>query len=280
MRYRNAILLILLLGLAGCTQLAFQPMKQQVFDPASVDIAYEDEWIKTDDGLTLHAWWLPQQQQEKGTILFLHGNAENISTHIGSVWWLPQYGYNVLLVDYRGYGLSEGEPDLPGLQKDMAASLDWLFKRRDIDTDRIAVFGQSLGAAIAITGLADSPYRSRIRALVVEGAFTSFRDLARELLDKSALTWLFQWPLSLLINDHYRPIDSIRKLDDIPVLIIHSKADEVIPYHHGVELYQAAQGDKTFWSIDSARHIATFADEKQRPRLVEYLDQHITSPSK
>jgi len=271
MVYRYPFLLSLLLFLAGCTQLAFQPMKKQVFDPASADIAYQDVWIKTQDGIKLHGWWLPQQKQEQGTILFLHGNAENISTHIGSVWWLPNYGYNVLLIDYRGYGRSEGEPTLPGLQLDMAASLDWLFHRQVIDTKKIVIFAQSLGSAIAITGLVDSPYRSRVRGLIVEGAFTSFRDLAHELLDKSWLTWPFQWPLSMLVDDQYRPIDSIKKLDDVPILIIHSHKDEVIPFHHGVELYQAARGKKTFWPIDNARHIATFLDEKQRQRLVEFL---------
>lgn len=271
MASRYPILLAVLLLLAGCTQMAFQPMKKQVFDPASADIAYQDVWIKTSDGIKLHGWWLPHQKKEQGTILFLHGNAENISTHIGSVWWLPNYGYNVLLIDYRGYGRSEGEPTLPGLQLDMAASLDWVFHRKDIDTHKIVIFGQSLGTAIAITGLVDSPYRSRVRGLIVEGAFTSFRELTRELLDKSWLTWLLQWPLSMLIDDHYRPIDSIKQLDDVPILIIHSHKDEVIPFHHGVELYQAARGKKTFWPIANARHIATFTDEKQRRRLVDYL---------
>jgi hypothetical protein len=265
------VLIWIVIGLAGCTHLAFQPMREHVFDPASADIKAEDQWIETDDGIALHGWWLPRQGEEKGTILFLHGNAENISTHIGSVWWLPKYGYNVLLIDYRGYGRSEGQPDLPGLQLDMAASLEWIFNRRDIDTNRIVIFGQSLGAATAITGLVDSPYRSRIRALIIEGAFTSYRELTRELLGKSWLTWLFQWPLSLTIDDRYRPIDSIRKLDDIPLLIIHSRNDEIIPYHHGKELYLAAQGNKQFWSIDNARHIATFGDEGQRQRLLTYL---------
>ncbi len=271
MRARLLILLFILLNLTGCTYLVFQPMKQQVFDPASVNIAYEDVWIKTADGLKLHGWWLPHQHEEKGTILFLHGNAENISTHIGSVWWLPKHGYNVLLFDYRGYGLSEGEPTLPGLQLDMAASMDWVFNKKDINTNKIVIFGQSMGSAIAITGLPDSPYRSRVRGLIVEGAFTSFREVARELLDRSWLTWLFQWPLSMLINDDYRPIDSIKKLEDIPKLIIHSRTDEVIPYHNGVELYEAAGGEKQFWSIANARHIATFADEKQQQRLADYL---------
>lgn len=278
MRYRSLLLLFLLPILTGCSHLVFQPMKKQVFDPADVNIDYEDRWIKTSDDITLHGWWLPNQGKEKGTILFFHGNAENISTHIGSVWWLPKHGYNVLLIDYRGYGRSEGEPELQGLQLDMTASLEWLFQRQEIDTNRIVIFGQSLGAATAITGLADSPYRSRVRGLIVEGAFTGYRDVARELLDKSWITWLFQWPLSMLVSDQYRPIDSIQKLGATPMLIIHSRTDEVIPYHHGVELYEAAKGEKQFWSIEDARHIATFADESQQLRLVDYLNKLLNRP--
>lgn len=273
MRLLKLVLLSIVIGLGGCTHLVFQPMKQHVFDPASADISVEDEWIQTNDNITLHGWWLGHQGEEKGTIFFLHGNAENISTHIGSVWWFPKYGYNVLIIDYRGYGRSEGEPNLKGIQLDMASSLEWLFQHQDIDTNKIVIFGQSMGAATAITGLVDSPYRSRIRGLIIEGAFTSYRELTRELLDQSWLTWLFQWPLSLMIDDTYRPIDSIRQLDDIPILIIHSRKDEIIPYHHGVELFQAAKGKKDFWSIENARHIATFIDEKERLRLIDYLDR-------
>jgi len=268
---RYIILLVTVVALTGCTHLVFQPMRQHVLEPSQIKLEAEDQWIKTDDGINLHAWWLPHQGREQGTILFLHGNAENISTHIGSVWWLPQYGYNVLLFDYRGYGRSEGEPSLPGLQRDMTATMDWLFQRTDIDTTRIVVFGQSLGAAIAITGLAESPYRSQVRSLIVEGAFTSFRDLTRELMSRSWLTWLFQWPLSLTIDDTYRPIDSIRKLGDVPLLIIHSRSDAVIPFHHGEELFQAASGDKQFWALDNVRHIAAFTEETNRQRLLKYL---------
>lgn len=270
---RRYLILLTLVTLTGCTHLVFQPMRQHVLDPAQIKLKAEDQWIKTSDGITLHGWWLPHQGKEQGTILLLHGNAENISTHIGSVWWLPQYGYNVLLFDYRGYGRSEGEPSLAGIHLDMASALESLFKRQDIDTHSIVVLGQSMGGATAITGLAESPYRDQVRGLVVEGTFTSYRRLTRELLDRSWLTWLFQWPLSFTIDDSYRPIDSIRKLDSIPVLIIHSRDDEVIPFHHGEELYAAATGRKTLWALDHVRHIAAFTEEANRQRLLVYLKE-------
>jgi uncharacterized protein len=273
MRHRLLLIVAGTLLLSGCTHLVFQPMRQHVLDPAQIKLKAEDQWIKTSDKVTLHAWWLPHQGKELGTILLLHGNAENISTHIGSVWWLPQYGYNVLLFDYRGYGRSEGEPSLNGIHLDMAAALDSLFQRKDIDTNHIVVLGQSMGGATAITGLASSPYKERVASLIVEGTFTSYRSLTRELLEKSWLTWLFQWPLSLTIDDTFRPIDSIREIQNIPILIIHSRDDEVIPFHHGEELYKAAIGEKQFWALDKVRHIAAFTEEANRQHLLAYLKE-------
>ena len=86
-----------------------------VLTPARIGLAYQDVYLPTPDGVRLHGWYLPAQGEARGTLLFLHGNAENISTHIASVYWLPAQHYNVLLIDYRGYGESTGTPTLPGL---------------------------------------------------------------------------------------------------------------------------------------------------------------------
>ncbi len=111
----------------------------------------------------------------------------------------------------------------------------------EVDPERIVVFGQSLGGALAITALAASPDRSKVRALVVEGAFTSLRALAREKLAGFWPTWPLQWPLSLTIDDRYRPIDVIGELAPLPILIIQGEADQVVPSHHGIALFEAAR---------------------------------------
>jgi fermentation-respiration switch protein FrsA (DUF1100 family) len=271
---RLAAVIFLLVLLPGCSSLIFQPMAQQVIDPREHGIETRDIDFSAADGTRLHAWFLPAQAEKpKGTILFLHGNAENISTHIGSVYWLPKYGYNVFLFDYRGYGLSEGEPTLEGIQMDFRAALEKVFSMPEVDPGRVAVLGQSMGAVTAITGLADSPYRLRLKALIVEGAMTSYRDVAREKLSGFWLTWPFQWPLSLTISDDYRPIDVITRISPLPLLIIHSRDDEVIPVHHALELYDAAREPKQLWLLDNVRHIAAFAFEKNRERLVQYLEK-------
>ena len=105
----------LLLTLTGCSSLLFYPEPGQLFTPAKADLEFRDVTLTTADGVRLHAWWLPAKPgvAVKGTVLHLHGNGGNLPMHLGGSYWLPKEGYQVLLLDYRGYGLSEGKPRLP-----------------------------------------------------------------------------------------------------------------------------------------------------------------------
>ncbi len=268
----RGLLLLTLLALSGCTQLIFQPHKAHLLDPAKLGVEVESHYFTTADGVQLHGWLLPAKGEKvAGNVLFLHGNAENISTHIGSVWWLPKYGFNVFIFDYRGYGLSQGEPSLDGLMLDFHAALDTFRAIEGVKEKGMVVFGQSLGAAITISALARTPQREGLRGVVIEGAMTSFRDLSRELLANSWLTWPLQWPLALTIDDRYRPIDDIARLKGLPLLIVHSRSDEVIPFHHGEALFRAAAEPKQFWTVEEARHISAFIDERNQLRLIDWL---------
>jgi len=271
---RFVCLIIILLQLSGCSGLIFLPEKKTYVTPAMLHIKSEDVYFHSGKNV-LHGWWLHAKSPVKGTVLFLHGNAENISTHIASVYWLPAQGYDVFLFDYRGYGQSTGKPDLPGIHQDYAAALNYLFHRADANKTNVFVFGQSLGAAVVLVGTDTSPYKSSLRAVIVEGAFTSYRQVAREKFDDFWLTWLFQWPLSLTINDDYRPIDHIAKISPTPLLLIHSKQDEVIPFHNALELFAAAREPKTLWVVKNVSHIHAFTKPEYRQKLLEYLQQHL-----
>jgi fermentation-respiration switch protein FrsA (DUF1100 family) len=268
----------LALTLGGCTGVIFQPMHELVLTPDQIGLPYEEVEFAAADGVRLHGWFLPAQAPRRGSILFLHGNAQNISTHIASVAWLPAEGFDVLLFDYRGYGRSEGSPSLPGLHRDFAAALQALLARPEVDPGRVVVFGQSLGASLAITALAAAPRRQQVRALIVEGAFTSYRALAREKLAGFWLTWPVQAPLALTIDDRYRPVDVIGELTPLPLLIVHGEADQVVPPDHAVALYEAARPPKTLWLVPGAGHIAAFTTPANRAELVDYLTRTLTSP--
>lgn len=269
---RAALLLTLCLALQGCTTVFFQPMQQMVMTPARIGLAYQDVYFKAADGTRLHAWYLPAKGEAKGTLLFLHGNAENISTHIASVYWLPARGYGVLLLDYRGYGQSAGAASLPGALEDCEAALGWLAARPDVQARGMAVLGQSLGGALAVYAVAHSRHRERIRGLIIDSAFSSYRHIAREALGRWWLTWSLQWPLSFTISDRYSPLDSVAAVSPIPLLILHSERDQVVPFAHARALYAAARPPKTLWLLPDGGHIQALTREANRRRLTAYLD--------
>ncbi len=269
---RTLCLLISALLLSACSNAFFYPMKLLLRTPADLDLNYEEVHFASLDEVKLHGWFLPAENAALGTVLFLHGNAENISTHIGAVMWLPKADYNVFLFDYRGYGHSAGQADLTGAHLDSAAALRYLRTRADIDPHRLIVFGQSIGGAIAWTTVAHED-QSGIRALVVESAFSSYRGIAREKLAGSLLTWAFQWPLALTIDDDYSPLRHAHALDSVPKLIIHGETDPVVPLAHAQRLYAAAGGDKQLWVVPHGGHIEAFGKYHRdyRPALLAYF---------
>ena len=141
----------------------------------------------------------------------------------------------------------------------------------DVDGGRVVVYGQSLGGAVAPVALAASPYRQRVRALVVEGAFSGYRDIAREKLAGLWLTWPLQGPLSLTVDDGYRPLEAIAEISPTPVLVVHGTDDRIVPSHHGEALFAAAGPPKDLWLVSGAGHLEVFADGNRRRRLARYL---------
>jgi len=270
MNFRLLLIPLLFLLVAGCTSKFFIPMQQHVRTPADIGLTYNNINFESSDGTSLHGWWLPANGKAKATILFLHGNAENISTHIGSVHWLPAAGYNVFLFDYRGYGKSAGSVELDGIMRDAEAALG---KAVDLaDNTAIIVYGQSIGAAIATYTVAHSQHRDNIKSLIIESSFSSYREIAREKLSEFWLTWLLQYPLSWTISDQYKPIDAIPQIAPISTLLIYSDEDVIIPPHHGQHLYAAANQPKQFWKIENGRHISIFARPEQQQRLLDYIN--------
>jgi uncharacterized protein len=259
----------LLLG--GCTSVFFQPTREWVRTPTDIGLAFEDVRIDSGDGSTVSAWFLPAQQKAIGTLLFLHGNAQNISTHIGAVRWLPAQGFNVLLLDYRGYGASQGQPSIEAAQEDIDAAMRHLLARGDIDADRIVVFGQSLGGALALHYVANSSHRARIRGVVIDSAFTGYRDIFREKLRGMWLTWPLAWPLGFTVSGGFRPIDAAPRVAPIPLLFIHGDRDVVVPPHHTQALFEAAQQPKEVWIVANAGHIQSLNRPEVRERFVAWL---------
>jgi len=255
--------------LAGCTRLFFRPGREFENDPATMRHAPEDVYFTSADKVKLHGWYIAARGQERGTILVCHGNVENISTHVKLDLWLVDAGYNLFIFDYRGYGRSEGSPDVKGINRDAEAALETLLARKP---GRVIVFGKSLGGAVAVNTVANSPYRRSVKGVILEGTFASYRMIAREKIAGSIIGWPLQYPLSLLVSDDCSPVDYIKRLAPIPVLIMHGRDDAIVPQHHGKILCEAAAEPKQYWEL-SPGHVKSWTDAATRERLLAYLDR-------
>ena len=203
--------------------------------PNQVGLAYEDIHLNTSDGISLHGWYIPAPQP-RGTVLFLHGNAGNISHRLDSVQMFHRLGYNTLIFDYRGYGNSGGTPTEQGTYRDAEAAWRYLIEQRHIPSCRIVLFGESLGGAVAAWLAA----RQKPAALVIASGFTSVPDLAQHLYPYLPVRWL--------ARIRYDTRENLRSVA-APVLIAHSPEDDIIPFEHGRALFAAANPPKLFLEL-------------------------------
>lgn len=268
---------VLLTASVGCSSLFFYPVEPWAQNPTRIGLAYEDVVLIHPRGERVHGWWLPAAGDAvgapRGTVYFLHGNAQNISTHIASVSWLPEAGFNVFLIDYRGYGFSDGKATLPNALADIQLGLDWLDASSRLRGKPLIVFGQSLGASMSIEVMAEKTNQSKASCAVFDAAFSGYRDIAGDVMQRS---WLL-WPLRPVVLP-FMPAKSMDPVEhigavSIPKLLMHSKEDAVIPFAQGQTLYAAATGDKVFQPL-LGDHIAAVRESSVQKRLLEYFYNH------
>lgn len=270
MRILRAFSLVLLVGLlSGCEALLFYPQSTLLRTPAQVGVTYEDVVLDGEGGVTLHAWWLPAEIP-RATLIFAHGNAENISTHLAGVYWLPAQGINVLLVDYRGYGRSTGYPSVSGAVSDLQVAVRWL-EDKETGLPWFAL-GQSLGASLmgaAVTGLPPDG-RRHLAGVVLDAGFSEYARIAKEQAAKHWLTWSFQYPAAWAMPDGYDLSESVPAISPAPLLLIHGERDAVIGVEHARRLYAAAKAPKQLFLYDGG-HIETFQRPEGREALLDFI---------
>ncbi|HIO31526.1 alpha/beta hydrolase [Marinobacter salarius] len=258
----------------GCSSVFFYPDQVTYITPDRLNLEFEDVFVETPDGETLHGWWLPASSEPKGTVYFLHGNAQNISSHIMNVAWLPEKRYNVFLIDYRGYGRSTGAPDIEGTLHDAETGLRWLVDQPDVQNQPLFLLGQSLGGALGTALASEWVKRDEhppLDGVILDGTFSGFRAIAREKLGDFWLTWPLQVPLSWTITDEYEAYERIGDISPVPVMVIHSVRDGIIPFHHGKRLYEAAEEPKTFLQTDTP-HASTFVIPGYQDEVLEFME--------
>lgn len=203
--------------------------------PADINLPYESVNLLTSDNVQLHGWFIPAGN-ERGTLLFFHGNAGNISHRLDSIRIFNRLGLSVLIIDYRGYGQSQGRVSEEGTYRDAEAAWRYLVEERNVAPTEIIVFGRSLGGAIA----ARQAEKNTPAALIMESVFTSVPDMAAGLYPV--------FPVRLLSRFDYDAKGAVEKVS-CPVLIIHSPDDEIIPFENGLALFEAAREPKSFLEI-------------------------------
>jgi hypothetical protein len=216
-------------------KLIYFPQKEVEVTPEYISLDYEELTLTTSDDVKLNAWWIPNPDA-RATLLFLHGNAGNISHRLDSINIFYNLGLSVLIIDYRGYGKSTGAPSEQGTYIDAETAWDYLTKERNINPDNIIIFGRSLGGAVAIW-LAEKHHSA---GLIVESSFTSIADIGKH--------YYPYLPTSLLARIKYPSKNRISNVKS-PVLIIHSANDEIIPYKYGQQLFEIANNPKSFLTI-------------------------------
>lgn len=260
---------ILSVLLSSCSNLLFFPIKPFPVTPENADLQYQDIFIEATDGTRLHGWKIFADKAKKGTIVFFHGNGDNISTQLPNTFWLVKDGYDLYVFDYREYGLSQGEAELDATITDMEQMIGYVADALPAD-EKMIVMGHSLGAAMSIYVVAHSAYRNRIESLITVEAFSDYHDVTQEVLSKSWLMWLFQWPLKFTIDNSYRPLDAIAQVSPIPVAIFHSRSDDMIDFAHAERLFEAANEPRYLFEIDSD-HNSVFVTRDNRQVLLDYL---------
>ena len=220
------------------------PERDLTADPTAIGLDFEDVALTTTDDLTLSAWFIPSEES-RGTVLFCHGNAGNISHRLDSILIFNRLGLDVLIFDYRGYGDSQGFPDENGTYRDAEAAWSYLVETRAVNPGRIIIFGRSLGGAVA-AWLAE---RYPPAMLIVESSFVSLADIGRRVYPFL--------PVGLILRYRYETAAHLAGVN-CPVLVVHSRDDETMPYDHGVRLHQAAAEPKRLLTI-SGSHNQGFA---------------------
>ena len=256
--------------LAGCVErMFFYPDTVTYTTPAQLGVRAEDVRISTADGSWLHGWFLPAVGAAKGAVLHLHGNAANVSNHLPLVSWLPPRGYNVLMVDYRGFGRSEGKPSLDGIVEDAAAALAYLRTRSDVDATRLIVFGQSIGGATALRLLARDA--AGVRLAIIDSAFASYRGIARDATAGGPLGPIATLTAGVLPGPDKDPITALKSIR-LPLIFVHGARDSIIAAVNSERLHAAAPGSRN-WTVPDAQHISALAQPGVwRENLVQAMD--------
>jgi fermentation-respiration switch protein FrsA (DUF1100 family) len=257
-----------LIGLLYFTQsrYVYHPESRLEALPSDIGLTFEEVSLVTKDDVRLSGWYIPCKESRL-VILFCHGNAGNISHRLNTLQIFNRLGISTLIFDYRGYGASEGQPSEIGTYRDAEAAWQYLLKVRYIPPRNIVVFGRSLGGAIA----AHLAGKHQPSALILESTFISFKEIASDLYP--------YLPVGLITRFSYNTFEYLRNVK-VPVLIVHSLQDELIPFRHGQVLYDAVNGPKELLLMRGDHSTGFLLSEGYAKGLHTFLERSVKNRDK
>lgn len=259
--YAAVVLLVFLFQ----SRLVYYPEvgREVAVTPTSYGLGFEPAEIRTADGETLQAWWVPAENA-RGSVLLFHGNAGNISHRLDYLLMFHRLRYSTLIVDYRGYGKSTGRPSEEGTYRDAEAAWEYLRHSRSVRAQDLVVAGESLGCAIA-TWLAA---RMQPGAVMLFSPFASVNDLGAEIY------WFL--PVRLISRIRYDNIEHLKRIR-APVFVAHSRDDDIIPFSHGKRVFESAGEPKAFLEMRGGHNQGfIFARPEWVAHMAAFLDRHVT----
>ena len=224
-----------------------------------IQFSYDEIFIKVDDKIKLKSWIINKNLKKFKTLLFFHGNAGELSNRIYKLNELNKLDINILLISWRGFSGNEGSPTEENLYKDAKAAIKWL-NRKEVENNKIILYGESLGTGVAV----EIGKKNNFNSIILESPFTS--------MENAAKIYYPYLPVKLLLKDKYNSISKIKKITT-PILIMHGKKDDIVPFSMGKELFEKANNPKYSYFTSDDDHMMEFNDQILKS-IKNFIDKH------
>ncbi len=261
----------LALGILGCSGFIYHPSRNLYVDINEVKPTPLTKTLSTNDGLDIFGWRIAHPESNK-CILYFHGNGQNRSAHFLNLHWLVAKGYALYIFDYPGYGQTKGQPT-PSTTVEAAKNILTFYYEEQCS--KHIVYGHSLGGQIAMRAIWELQTENKPNALFIDSSFLSYQKVGSLILKKSLWTWLFQPLAYLVLSDKYAIGEKISEIKKLPIVVIHTKTDEVIPYSLGEEIFKLANEPKEFWVKEQGSHNSIYQGKEGselKARLLRKLE--------
>ena len=224
-----------------------------------IQFSYDEIFIKVDDKIKLKSWIINKNLKKFKTLLFFHGNAGELSNRIYKLNELNKLDINILLISWRGFSGNEGSPTEEILYKDAKAAIKWV-NRKEVENNKIILYGESLGTGVAV----EIGKKNNFNRIILESPFTS--------MENAAKIYYPYLPVKLLLKDKYNSISKIKKITT-PILIMHGKKDDIVPFSMGKELFEKANNPKYSYFTSDDDHMMEFNDQILKS-IKNFIDKH------